>query len=109
MSCSPLESDVAERARILRRRRGKRAGGGPQGIARQQVEDVRQDEFLVLLLVVKPEVDQGGGPRSDLSSGPLEHPPNRRGHMAAIAVNPIQAGARQNPLSGLGWRDPTAA
>src|SRR3546814_10203280 len=53
-----VEADPAQRSRGLRRHRPERREGRPQRVVREQVQDVHEQQFLVLLLVVDADLDK---------------------------------------------------
>ena len=78
----------------------RRPVGGPQRLCREQRQDVREDQLLVLLLVVDAELDQLGHGRLPLRYPALEQRLERRIDMPAIAQHFFQRGAREQPALG---------
>ena len=69
----PGNDQPLPRARIaVPRPRRVRAIGGPQRVLRERVLDVGEDQLLMLLLVIEPQLDHGATAASAASIGRLE-------------------------------------
>ena len=81
-------------------------GRGQQRVLREGVQDVGDQQFLVLLLVVQAELDERGGGRRR-GRQVIRH---RRVDMArGSAVTGGPRGRVSRPRCGRGWRAPTAS
>src|SRR3984893_13312334 len=101
--------DFNEPARELDpgRRRGRPPGLGPrrlvgreQGGDRKYVLDVHQDQFLMLLLMMKPKLDKGGGLAPSFHGRLLDEPRHRGTDMVAIGADDVDRRTRQQPTLG---------
>ena len=79
--------------------------GGQQGVAPQQVQDIGQHQFLVLLFVLQSQFDQTGSGLPAGFIGRCHEILHGRIDMAAVGVNVGQSGpSEQAPLrSGVAW------
>ncbi len=68
-----------------------------QRVLREQVQNIREQQFLVLLFVVAAEFDQFGDGRRKIVLHQRSH---RAIDMLAIRVNRIQSGTRDHAASG---------
>src|SRR5258706_14722751 len=90
---SARELDPARLARPDRSERPKLAVGRLQGIARKQMLRVRENQLLVLLLVLQAELDQPGDLGRKLR---IEHREHGRIDVIAIHENLAESGAREH-------------
>ena len=74
--------------------------GRPQRVARQQVLDVGQQQFLVLLFMLQAQLQQRGQTRRRLRAPVLEHLQHALVHRLAIGQHPRQRGPGQQPALG---------
>jgi hypothetical protein len=96
--------DLDEPARELDpgRRRGRspelrprRLVGREQGIDRKHVLDVHQDQFLMLLLVMKPELEKRGRLAPRFGGRLLDQPRHRGADVVTIGTDDVDRGTRQ--------------
>ncbi len=75
--------------------RARRLVSRQQRVDREDMLDVHQDQFLMLLLVMCPELDQRRGPLPDRLAGGFDESQHRRGNMVAIGGDGIDGRSRQ--------------
>ena len=79
--------------------------GGRQGVLREQMQRIGQQQLLMLLLVLRPELDK----QLDRRRWVRQQTGDRRVHMLAIGGHRAVDGRVSNPRLGLGCRAPTAS
>ena len=78
----------------------RRLIGGQQGIHREDMLDVHQDQLLMLLLVVDAEPEQSRDAAPLRFSGSLDQPGHRRAYVVAISHDNIDRRPRQQAALG---------
>jgi hypothetical protein len=92
------ELDPSGRRRARRHRIwARRLIGRQQRVDREDVLDVHQDQFLMLLFVLQAQFDEGRGLMPHRRAGLINQPQHRRADMVAIGADRIDRRARQKP------------
>ena len=98
---APGDIDQAGRRGLHARRTGcgpVRAIGRPQGILGEQVQDIGQEEFLVLLLVGQPQIEHGQG----AGIAGIEQAVHVSVDMGAVGEDLVQGRPGQHATAGTG-------